>query len=309
MKIWGFVAVAGAALFLASCATVSREQCEAGDWPAIGKAHALQGFPASRLDNVVEDCGRHSIAVDTDAYMQGWRMGVRAYCTPRRGFEDGRNGKRPSFSCPADLAVDYDDARRLGGRLKEAEADVSLSESSLERSQREVDDAQQARREGRVALQQRLEQDRTCSRPAPELAVGSGPRDSPGGAQRAQLFGPQPLAERQRLGIRQGRQQRDGLGRAPQALVGGREGQAHLLVSGRQGALQAANRSIHALRIDARGVRARREASRESSLGSLNLPPRSSVLVSEALTLSQAAITVTGRKGALRWVSTCWRNS
>jgi septal ring factor EnvC (AmiA/AmiB activator) len=72
--------------------------------------------------------------------MQGWGMGVRAYCTPRRGFDDGRSGNRPSFSCPADLAVDYDDARRLGDRLKQAEDDVSLSESSLERSRREVDD-------------------------------------------------------------------------------------------------------------------------------------------------------------------------
>jgi hypothetical protein len=140
MKIWAFAAAAGAAILLAGCATVSREQCEAGDWPEIGKAHALQGFPASRLEKVVEDCGRHSISVDTDAYMQGWGMGVRAYCTPRRGFDDGRSGNRPSFSCPADLAVDYDDARRLGDRLKQAEDDVSLSESSLERSRREVDD-------------------------------------------------------------------------------------------------------------------------------------------------------------------------
>ncbi|WP_051241610.1 DUF2799 domain-containing protein [Stappia stellulata] len=140
MKIWAFAAAGGAAVLLASCATVSREQCEAGDWPAIGKAHALQGFPESRLQKVVEDCGRHSVTVDTDAYMQGWSTGVRAYCTPRRGFEDGRTGNRPSFSCPADLAVDFDDARRLGGRLKGAEDDVNLSESSLERAQREIDD-------------------------------------------------------------------------------------------------------------------------------------------------------------------------
>jgi regulator of replication initiation timing len=159
MKIWASFAVAGAALLLAGCATVSREQCEAGDWPAIGKAHALQGFPESRLQKVVEDCGRHSIAVDTDAYMQGWRMGVRAYCTPRRGFEDGRNGKRPSFSCPADLAVAYDDARRLGGRLKEAEDDVSLSESSLERTQREVDDLGE-----RIAALDCVQEDRVARR-------------------------------------------------------------------------------------------------------------------------------------------------
>lgn len=117
----------------------SREQCEAGDWPAIGQTHALQGYPASRLQKVVEDCGRHSIAVDTDAYMQGWRMGVRAYCTPRRGFEDGRGGKRPSFSCPADLAPDYDDARQLGSRLKDADDRVGFQESDLDTAQREID--------------------------------------------------------------------------------------------------------------------------------------------------------------------------
>lgn len=140
MKIWAFAALLGGAILLAGCATVSREQCEAGDWQALGKAHALQGHSESRLKTVVEDCGRYSIPVDADAYMDGWRSGVRAYCTPRRGFEDGRHGKRPGFSCPADLAMDFDDARRMGLRLKDAEDDVSRQESNLERAQREIDD-------------------------------------------------------------------------------------------------------------------------------------------------------------------------
>ncbi|MBL6431642.1 MAG: hypothetical protein HPM95_12830 [Alphaproteobacteria bacterium] len=144
MKIWGFVAVAGAALFPCELRDRLSRTMRGRRRPAIGKAHALQGFPASRLDNVVEDCGRHSIAVDTDALHAGLAHGCARLLTRGAASRTGAtaNGRRFPARRISRSTTTMRPARRPD--MKEADEDVSLSESSLERSRREVDDLESA---------------------------------------------------------------------------------------------------------------------------------------------------------------------
>lgn len=124
---------------LAGCETVSKEQCLAGDWSEIGRAHAAQGFPSSRFEDVTKDCGRHGITPDPQAYMSGWSEGVLLYCTPLNGFNLGQQNTSLSPICPPNLAGEAERAHRLGQRLWSSRDRVTQLERRIDERQREID--------------------------------------------------------------------------------------------------------------------------------------------------------------------------
>ena len=128
-----------AAGLLAGCETVSKEQCVAGDWSEIGRAHAAQGYPSSRFEDVAKDCGRHGITPDPQAYMSGWDKGVQLYCTPLNGFNLGRQNTSLSPICPPNLAGEAERAHRLGKRIWTTRDKVTQLERRIDDRQREID--------------------------------------------------------------------------------------------------------------------------------------------------------------------------
>lgn len=100
-------AVVAGGLWLASCATMSKEQCLAGDWTGQGYADGMAGRAMSRLGEHAEACAKHGIAPDDDSYRAGRAQGLRVYCTPANGFRIGRQGNNYGGVCPADLEGDF----------------------------------------------------------------------------------------------------------------------------------------------------------------------------------------------------------
>ena len=89
LKIAGFITV----VLLTGCASLSRQQCQSGDWQAVGFADALAGhWPAERLDEHQQACGEFGIALDTEVYQEGHAAGVPVFCTAENGFKAGRRG-------------------------------------------------------------------------------------------------------------------------------------------------------------------------------------------------------------------------
>ena len=107
-------AIGGAALALASCETMSAEQCMAGDWSGQGYADGQSGLTMSRLDDHAEACAKHGVTPDAAAYAAGRRQGLVYYCTPAKGFEVGRTGSGYAGVCPAELEADFTYAYRDG---------------------------------------------------------------------------------------------------------------------------------------------------------------------------------------------------
>ncbi|MFN7168423.1 MAG: DUF2799 domain-containing protein [Pannonibacter sp.] len=140
MKIW--MAIAGGALLalsLAGCETVSKEQCQAGDWVALGRADASVGHPSSRIEDIMKDCGRHGITPDPQAYYAGWQEGVQIYCTPLNGFNLGRDGTSKSNICPPALGGPFDYAYQLGYRLWSARNEVRQLEDRTRSLESQID--------------------------------------------------------------------------------------------------------------------------------------------------------------------------
>lgn len=132
MKFWlGAAAAMGIALLLSGCDTVSKEQCQAGDWRALGRADAASGHAANRIAKVAEDCGEYGVSPDPAAYQSGWQEGVQIYCTPLNGFNIGRQGDGKSDICPPALAGQFEYAYQLGNRIYSTRNEVESIESRL----------------------------------------------------------------------------------------------------------------------------------------------------------------------------------
>lgn len=118
-------AAVGAALALGSCATMSAEQCMAGDWSGQGYIDGQQGLTMSRLDDHAEACAKHGVTPDAAAYAAGRRQGLVSYCTPYKGFEVGRSGSGYAGVCPSELEADFMFAYRDGQVVHAAEQALS----------------------------------------------------------------------------------------------------------------------------------------------------------------------------------------
>ncbi|MFT4956644.1 MAG: hypothetical protein ACI8U3_003056 [Brevundimonas sp.] len=119
---------AGAVLMgLGSCATMSEDQCLAGDWYGQGRSDGAAGYGPGRLSDHTEACTRHGVTPDANAYYEGHEVGVRQYCVPGRAFRIAASGGGYSNGfCPADLEQDflyaYSDGRLVWDAIQRANA-------------------------------------------------------------------------------------------------------------------------------------------------------------------------------------------
>lgn len=140
MKLWTLVAAAaGAILGLASCATMSEEQCLAGDWGGQGYSDGASGLSMSRLDEHAEACAKHGVVPDAAAYRAGRQQGLPRYCTPTNGFRAGRTGSGYGGVCPANLEADFLPAYRDGQIVHAAEQALTDARGRVESLGRELE--------------------------------------------------------------------------------------------------------------------------------------------------------------------------
>lgn len=121
-----------ASTVLGSCATMSAEECMAGDWSGRGFSDGAAGYAQSRLGEHAEACSKHGITPDDAAYRAGWAQGVLRYCTLPNGFAQGRSGAAYNGVCPRDLERDFLPAYQDGQVVYAAEQAVSNAHSSID---------------------------------------------------------------------------------------------------------------------------------------------------------------------------------
>ena len=94
----------GSALILASCATLSKEQCMVGDWQAIGYSDGVAGYYADRLSLHAKACAKAGVAPDYQAWERGRQQGLKQYCSADNAFALGRLGQPLNSVCPAEVS-------------------------------------------------------------------------------------------------------------------------------------------------------------------------------------------------------------
>jgi len=151
MKPWVTGALAaGAALLLGSCTTMSKDECLAGAWGEKGLQDGAAGYPATRLDDHAQACAKYGVPPDAVAYEAARTDGLRDYCTPERGWSEGRSGNTYYGVCrPEDEAV-FLPAYRDGLQLNAVEAAFESAESALNSAEARIED-----REDKLEAKQR----------------------------------------------------------------------------------------------------------------------------------------------------------
>ncbi|MEL7343556.1 MAG: DUF2799 domain-containing protein [Pseudomonadota bacterium] len=123
---------------LVSCATLTDEECKAGNWFDIGFDDGangrLPGFVAAHTDA----CADLGILPDRAVWEDGRQAGLRRYCTPQTVYDLGRKGRALSPVCPVSQlpALELASARgqeyhRLTDRILDLEDDLRAIRDEL----------------------------------------------------------------------------------------------------------------------------------------------------------------------------------
>lgn len=133
-------------LLLASCASLSPEQCQHADWRQIGYADGASGLPGSRIQEHASACAKAGIRPDMEAYLSGRMEGLVSYCQPENGFEVGRRGAADNAGdCPPHVRGAFLQNYRQGREINALESQINSLRSTMENERREL-----RRREDRI---------------------------------------------------------------------------------------------------------------------------------------------------------------
>lgn len=128
--IAAFCAVIFGGVLLASCETMSAEECALADWRALGYSDAASSG-ATRFADRQESCNDKGYRADFEAYQSGQREGLRAFCEPNHAFAFAMRGGSFSGRCAADQAEAFGFAFADGRRVYEAQSALRSAESEM----------------------------------------------------------------------------------------------------------------------------------------------------------------------------------
>ena len=177
------IGISLALLALTGCATLDKEECVLGDWPAIGYADGKRGIdPEKQLQRHTKACSKHNVTHDQTLYNEGYAQGLIVFCSPDSGYNHATRKKEYLGNCPADLETEFlesytdgllalidntdrdidryddekDDARLdlaiLSGKPNVAPTTVEKARSRLEAAQSQLSQARNDRRTYRRRL-------------------------------------------------------------------------------------------------------------------------------------------------------------
>jgi hypothetical protein len=132
-----------AALCLAGCASMSRNECVTVDWRTVGYEDGAAGRTGDQIGRYRKACAEHGVAPDLDAYQAGRNEGLREYCEPNNGFRVGESGTRYGGPCPADLAPAFNAAYEAGRELYLREYRVDRANAQLASTRVELEQLEQ----------------------------------------------------------------------------------------------------------------------------------------------------------------------
>jgi hypothetical protein len=125
-------ALAAGLVALSACATLDEDQCRTVDWSQLGYDDGQAGRHASYIDQHRRACERHGLPVSAEQWRDGWESGIRRYCAPANGLNEGLAGRSYANSCPADVRAGFEEAYRVGKRVHDARSERDRLERELD---------------------------------------------------------------------------------------------------------------------------------------------------------------------------------
>ncbi|MDX1341268.1 MAG: DUF2799 domain-containing protein [Reinekea sp.] len=132
------VAVVVCCLFVTGCSSLSKKDCVNADWYQMGVQDGQAGYAADRVSNYVAMCAKHDIRIDQNQYQTGHEQGIRRFCQPDNGYQQGLKGRSLPTVCPADMQSAFAEAYERGYQEYRLKRDISDAEQAIKRGERDV---------------------------------------------------------------------------------------------------------------------------------------------------------------------------
>ena len=130
----------GAALLLAGCASLDKAECVNADWYTIGLEDGARGRTVERLGEHRRACAEHGVGPNPERWLAGRSEGLKSFCTPQRGYANGRAGQAFADVCPPELAGAFAAGWRQGRELYELNRQLSSLQSEIRKSKEALKD-------------------------------------------------------------------------------------------------------------------------------------------------------------------------
>ncbi len=118
-------------LFIASCASLSKEECLGGDWFNIGYSDGQSGLRISQLSEHREACAEYHVVPDTQAYKQGREEGLLRYCTPENALQEGLSGNPYRGVCSIGVEASFLKQHRIGMAIYDLQQEINQHKSRI----------------------------------------------------------------------------------------------------------------------------------------------------------------------------------
>ncbi len=117
--------LAGISTALSGCATLSRDECQSGDWHKIGMQDGSDGRTEDRFKTHAKACELDRSVVSKAAYLEARQKGLELYCTQVRGYREGSLGQKYLGVCPAHTASQFLTGFEFGRSINQIEIRLS----------------------------------------------------------------------------------------------------------------------------------------------------------------------------------------
>lgn len=145
-------AIASCGLLAGSCASLSEDQCLAGDWNGIGYGDGANGYGTGRFGDHVKACEKYGVMPEQSSYMTGRARGLTVYCQPGKGFQVGLSGGSYGGVCPASLEGPFLGGYSDGRLVWDAQQRYDRAQSEINEAERRADAIETRMREAEAQL-------------------------------------------------------------------------------------------------------------------------------------------------------------
>ncbi len=135
-------------LFVAACASLTKDECRQANWFEIGQNDGAQGRTLAIFEYHVKSCQKANIVPDRSEYEDGRNFGLARYCTPLSGFKAGRYSQTYQNVCPPETQGEFIRGYELGGQFGQVE-------KQLFEVNQDIDDIEGSLRKDKVKPEQK----------------------------------------------------------------------------------------------------------------------------------------------------------
>jgi len=129
MRVWLWSSVAVALAVLAGCASLSDNECRAGDWRGIGFSDGASGRAPDHIERHRKACADVGVSPDAAAWQAGRTEGLGVYCQPATAYRVARRGGQLAPYCTAQQVAAMRPAYDFGTTYREFERDIDALRS------------------------------------------------------------------------------------------------------------------------------------------------------------------------------------